>query len=87
MLIGEKIYYGTEVLFAGINWDTTIGVTGGRIHKIALQTMSMDKDDINHKFRHTLNYLFTQIGTIVNIVSYQENMLGIPSMEISGLIK
>jgi hypothetical protein len=62
MLIDEKIYSGTDVLFAGFHWDTTIGATEGKIYKIALQTVSMEKDEINYIFNHTLKYLITQMG-------------------------
>ena len=62
MLINEKNYYRTDVSFAGFNWNTTIGVTEGKISKIALQNMSMDKDNINYMFKHTLHYLISKIG-------------------------
>ncbi|MGD0217412.1 MAG: hypothetical protein ABSC45_07870 [Desulfobaccales bacterium] len=62
MLIDEKIYSGPDVLFAGFDWNTTVGATEGKIYKIALQTMSDDKGRINSIFKHTLNYLITQMG-------------------------
>jgi len=34
----EKIYHGKDVELLGANWTALIGVTGGRIYKIALQT-------------------------------------------------
>lgn len=62
MLKDEKIYYGTEVEFAGFNWDTVIGTTDGKIYKISLQTISMDNDKINYIFKHTLDHLIKQMG-------------------------
>lgn len=62
MLKDEKIYYGTDVEFVGFIWNTVIGSTGGIIYKISLQIMSMDNDKINHIFKHTLDYLITQMG-------------------------
>ncbi len=62
MLVDEKVYYGTDVSFAGFNWNSTIGTTGGKIYKIALRTSSMNKDNINYMFKQTLDYLISQIG-------------------------
>jgi len=45
----------------GFYWDTTIGATEGRIYKIALQTMGMDKDKINYIFKKTLIALAPQM--------------------------
>ena len=34
----ERIYHGRDVELLGTNWKVVIGVTGGRIYKVALQT-------------------------------------------------
>jgi hypothetical protein len=34
----ERIYHGRDVELLGANWTVLIGVTGGRIYKVALQT-------------------------------------------------
>ena len=34
----EKIYRGRGVEYLGVNWETIVGVAGGRVYKVSLQT-------------------------------------------------
>ncbi len=58
----EKIYHGEETYLNGNSWYTILGTTNGRIYKIALQIMDVDKKHLDDIFKSTLNYIIREMG-------------------------
>jgi hypothetical protein len=62
MLEDEKIYHGEETNLNGNLWDTVIGATNGKIYKISLQIIDVDKKHIENIFKSTLDYVIKKMG-------------------------
>ena len=59
---GEKIYHGRGIDFAGAVWKTILGSTEGMIFRIALQTITTDKDTAERIFISAYDFLFGEMG-------------------------
>ena len=62
ILPGEKMYHGRNILLAGAVWKTVLGTTGGRIYRIAAQTMTPEKDVSEKVFGAVYGSLSEEMG-------------------------
>ena len=62
LLKDEKIYHAHDITLNGANWNTTIGVTEGKIYQIGLQYISQNKNEVDLLFQKTLDYLVKEMG-------------------------
>ena len=63
MFDNEEMYYGQDVNFASILWDsTTVGSINGKIYKIAIQLIGVDKKKSNWVLNTVVDFINKYIG-------------------------